>query len=137
MPGRALLRLDPGAIKTLSRRLQRGSVVVSATNGKTTTSAMLASVLAAMAVQGTVARAVADGVVKARLPCARTAKGGLGRRARKLLRFALEDPLDLFLKSPAERNLSCSLSISWPSRSLGRPPSLQPLRYHCLPSEHS
>jgi lipid II isoglutaminyl synthase (glutamine-hydrolysing) len=45
LPGRALLRLDPQAIAVLGRRLSRGSVVVSATNGKTTTSAMLASVL--------------------------------------------------------------------------------------------
>jgi UDP-N-acetylmuramyl tripeptide synthase len=47
LPGRVLLRLDPGAIATLGRRLDRGSVVVSATNGKTTTSAMLASALEA------------------------------------------------------------------------------------------
>ena len=45
LPGRVLLRLDPGAIATLGKRLERGSVVVSATNGKTTTSAMLAAVL--------------------------------------------------------------------------------------------
>jgi lipid II isoglutaminyl synthase (glutamine-hydrolysing) len=40
-----LLRLAPDAIAQLSRRLGRGSVLVSATNGKTTTSAMLAAVL--------------------------------------------------------------------------------------------
>jgi UDP-N-acetylmuramyl tripeptide synthase len=45
LPGRVLLRLEPGTIATLGKRLERGSVVVSATNGKTTTSAMLASVL--------------------------------------------------------------------------------------------
>jgi lipid II isoglutaminyl synthase (glutamine-hydrolysing) len=45
LPGRVLLRLDPGAIGRLGRRLGRGSMVVSATNGKTTTSAMLASIL--------------------------------------------------------------------------------------------
>jgi len=47
LPGRVLLRLDPGAIAVLGNKLERGSVVVSATNGKTTTSAMLASVLEA------------------------------------------------------------------------------------------
>jgi lipid II isoglutaminyl synthase (glutamine-hydrolysing) len=47
LPGRALLRLDPRAIAVLGKRLDRGSVVVSATNGKTTTSAMLAAVLEA------------------------------------------------------------------------------------------
>jgi lipid II isoglutaminyl synthase (glutamine-hydrolysing) len=45
LPGRVLLRLDSGTIATLGKRLERGSVVVSATNGKTTTSAMLAAVL--------------------------------------------------------------------------------------------
>jgi UDP-N-acetylmuramyl tripeptide synthase len=47
LPGRALLRLDPSGIAVLGKKLDRGSVVVSATNGKTTTSAMLASVLEA------------------------------------------------------------------------------------------
>jgi exo-beta-1,3-glucanase (GH17 family)/cellulose synthase/poly-beta-1,6-N-acetylglucosamine synthase-like glycosyltransferase len=48
---------------------------------------MIASVFAAMSVQWTVARAVADGVIKDRLPFARTAKGGLGRRAREFPAF--------------------------------------------------
>jgi UDP-N-acetylmuramyl tripeptide synthase len=39
------MRLEPGAISELSARLPRGSVVISATNGKTTTAAMVASVL--------------------------------------------------------------------------------------------
>src|SRR5262249_20968442 len=43
---------------------------------------MTTSVFAAMSVQWTVARAVCDGLVKDHLPFARTAKGGLGRRAR-------------------------------------------------------
>src|SRR3954468_21700584 len=43
--GRVLLKLDPDAIAQLSRRLERGSVLVSATNGKTTTSTMLAAIL--------------------------------------------------------------------------------------------
>jgi UDP-N-acetylmuramyl tripeptide synthase len=45
LPGRVLLRLDSGTIAVLGKRLERGSVVVSATNGKTTTASMLASVL--------------------------------------------------------------------------------------------
>ena len=36
-PGKVLMRLDPGAIGELAARLPRGSVLVSATNGKTTT----------------------------------------------------------------------------------------------------
>ena len=46
LPGRVLLALEPSAIRELSGRLARGSVVVSATNGKTTTAAMVASVMA-------------------------------------------------------------------------------------------
>jgi UDP-N-acetylmuramyl tripeptide synthase len=45
LPGRVLMRLEPGAIEELAARLPRGSVVISATNGKTTTAAMTASVL--------------------------------------------------------------------------------------------
>ncbi len=44
-PGRVLLRLDPGAIGSLGARLARGSVLVSATNGKTTTAAILTAIL--------------------------------------------------------------------------------------------
>ncbi len=44
-PGKVLMRLDPRAIGELSARLPRGSVLVSATNGKTTTSALLAGIL--------------------------------------------------------------------------------------------
>jgi len=44
-PGRMLLALAPGANRRLARRLEAGAVLVSATNGKTTTSAMLAAIL--------------------------------------------------------------------------------------------
>jgi UDP-N-acetylmuramyl tripeptide synthase len=46
LPGKVLIRLEPQAISELAARLPRGSVIVSATNGKTTTTAMIASVLA-------------------------------------------------------------------------------------------
>jgi lipid II isoglutaminyl synthase (glutamine-hydrolysing) len=45
-PGRLLLRLSPDALSRMAPRLERGSVLVSATNGKTTTSAMIAAILA-------------------------------------------------------------------------------------------
>jgi UDP-N-acetylmuramyl tripeptide synthase len=45
LPGKVLIRLEPEAVSELSSRLPRGSVIVSATNGKTTTTAMIASVL--------------------------------------------------------------------------------------------
>ncbi len=43
-PGKILLRLEPQAITTLGARLKRGSVLISATNGKTTTAAMAAEI---------------------------------------------------------------------------------------------
>jgi UDP-N-acetylmuramyl tripeptide synthase len=45
LPGKLLWKLDPGAIDLLAGRLPQGSALVSATNGKTTTSAMAASIL--------------------------------------------------------------------------------------------
>ena len=45
VPGKLLWKLDPGAIDLLAARLPLGSAVVSATNGKTTTAAMTASIL--------------------------------------------------------------------------------------------
>jgi lipid II isoglutaminyl synthase (glutamine-hydrolysing) len=44
VPGRVLMRLEPSAIGALGARLSRGSVLVSATNGKTTTAAMGAGI---------------------------------------------------------------------------------------------
>jgi UDP-N-acetylmuramyl tripeptide synthase len=44
-PGKVLLSLDAGAIGAIGSRLARGSVLVSATNGKTTTTAMAAGIL--------------------------------------------------------------------------------------------
>lgn len=43
--GRVLLRLEPDAIERLGSRLDAGSVLISATNGKTTTASLLAGVL--------------------------------------------------------------------------------------------
>ena len=45
LPGKLAWKLDPGLIDELAARLPRGSVVVSATNGKTTTAAMVAEIL--------------------------------------------------------------------------------------------
>lgn len=47
LPGRLLLRMDRRAIARLGNRLDRGVTLVSATNGKTTTSGMLAALMAA------------------------------------------------------------------------------------------
>ncbi|HWX52934.1 MAG TPA: MurT ligase domain-containing protein, partial [Solirubrobacteraceae bacterium] len=43
-PGKVLMRLEPSAIGALGARLPQGSVLVSATNGKTTTAAMAAAI---------------------------------------------------------------------------------------------
>jgi len=45
LPGKLLMRMEPSAIERLARRLPRGSAVISATNGKTTTAAMVAAIL--------------------------------------------------------------------------------------------
>lgn len=45
LPGKVLLRLQDDAIARLASGLPRGAVVISATNGKTTTASLLASVL--------------------------------------------------------------------------------------------
>jgi lipid II isoglutaminyl synthase (glutamine-hydrolysing) len=45
LPGKVLTRVEPHAIERLAGRLSRGSVVISATNGKTTTAAMVSTVL--------------------------------------------------------------------------------------------
>jgi UDP-N-acetylmuramyl tripeptide synthase len=45
VPGKLLLKLDPGAIDRLAARLPAGVAAVSATNGKTTTTAMAAEIL--------------------------------------------------------------------------------------------
>ena len=45
VPGKVLTFLAPGAVERLAARLPRGSALVSATNGKTTTTAMVAEIL--------------------------------------------------------------------------------------------
>ena len=46
IPGKLLNLLDPSAVGRLASRLPRGSAIISATNGKTTTAAMVAEILA-------------------------------------------------------------------------------------------
>jgi UDP-N-acetylmuramyl tripeptide synthase len=45
LPGKVLTRIDSTALEALAGRLSKGSVLISATNGKTTTAAMAASIL--------------------------------------------------------------------------------------------
>jgi lipid II isoglutaminyl synthase (glutamine-hydrolysing) len=74
LPGKLLLRLQPDAVEQLVRRLPQGSVIVSATNGKTTTAAMVASVLEGSGIRLVHNRAganMAGGVASALLGAAR------------------------------------------------------------------
>jgi UDP-N-acetylmuramyl tripeptide synthase len=45
LPGKVLLRMDPHAIRDFAGQLAQGTLVISATNGKTTTAAMTAAIL--------------------------------------------------------------------------------------------
>ena len=45
LPGKLLWKVDPGAVDAMARRLPDGVALVSATNGKTTTTAMAAEIL--------------------------------------------------------------------------------------------
>ncbi len=77
LPGKVLMRLEPGAIAELAGRLPRGSALISATNGKTTTAAMAASALRHAGVQLVHNRAganMAGGVASTLLASAR--RGG-------------------------------------------------------------
>ena len=47
LPGRMLVRMAPDAIERLASQLDRGSIVVSSTNGKTTTAGMISGILQA------------------------------------------------------------------------------------------
>ena len=74
LPGKVLLALEPDAIPELAARLPRGSVLISATNGKTTTAAMVASVLGRGGVSVVHNRAganMAGGIASALLSAAR------------------------------------------------------------------
>ncbi len=44
-PGRMLLRIAPGSMRSMAKELEAGSMLLSATNGKTTTAAMIAACL--------------------------------------------------------------------------------------------
>jgi lipid II isoglutaminyl synthase (glutamine-hydrolysing) len=80
LPGKVLLALEPGAIRRLGAELPDGNVLISATNGKTTTAALAAQVLAGagIATVHNVAGAnMAGGVASALLHRGRDARLGL------------------------------------------------------------
>ena len=72
LPGKVLMRLEPHAIGRLAARLPRGSAVISATNGKTTTAAMVAAILergGTRLVHNRAGANMAGGVASARSRC--------------------------------------------------------------------
>ncbi len=71
LPGKLLLRMAPDAIERMARRLGQGSVVISATNGKTTTAKMLAALLAPerRLCRNTAGANLSSGVASALLAC--------------------------------------------------------------------
>ena len=78
LPGKVLIRLEPHAISELAARLARGSVVLSATNGKTTTATMAASILeraGTTLVHNRAGANMAGGVASALLAAARDSRG--------------------------------------------------------------
>ena len=90
LPGKVLMRLEPDAIAELAARLPRGSVVISATNGKTTTAAMVASVLGRAGISVVHNRAganMAGGVASTLLAAAR----GRGRIDGELGLFEIDE----------------------------------------------
>ena len=77
-PGKVLMRLDPHAIAALGARLRRGSVLISATNGKTTTAAIAAGILERAGLKLVHNRAganMAGGIAAALLAAARPREG--------------------------------------------------------------
>jgi UDP-N-acetylmuramyl tripeptide synthase len=80
LPGKLLMRMEPDAISRLAARLHRGSAVISATNGKTTTAAMVAGILeraGARLVHNRAGANMAGGVATALLDGPRDADTGL------------------------------------------------------------
>ncbi len=78
-PGKVLLRLDPDAIRELGGRLARGTALISATNGKTTTASMAAGILerdGVRLVHNDAGANMAGGVATALLAAARP-RGGI------------------------------------------------------------
>jgi UDP-N-acetylmuramyl tripeptide synthase len=80
LPGRLAMGLSPGIVGRLSARLRRGVVLVSGTNGKTTTSRLLAGILDAAGVAVVHNRAGAN--LLTGIASALAAHGGAGGRVR-------------------------------------------------------
>jgi lipid II isoglutaminyl synthase (glutamine-hydrolysing) len=81
LPGKLLLAVSPSALRRLGARLSGGSIVISATNGKTTTAAMTAAILestGAHLVHNRAGANMAGGVASALAIAARPGRGMRG-----------------------------------------------------------
>jgi UDP-N-acetylmuramyl tripeptide synthase len=98
-PGKLLIRLAPDAIRDLGARLPLGSVLISATNGKTTTAAMAARIMERAGVRlvhNEAGANMAGGVASALLAAA-------GRRSGVLGELGLFEVDELWLDQIAEQ----------------------------------
>ncbi len=80
LPGKVLLRMEPGALEALAGRLENGAAVISATNGKTTTAGMAAEILGRaghVLVHNRAGANMAGGVASALLDAAQVGGGGI------------------------------------------------------------
>lgn len=78
LPGKLLVRMEPRAISELAARLTRGSALISATNGKTTTATLTASILelsGVSLVHNQAGANMAGGIASTLLAASRTKKG--------------------------------------------------------------
>ena len=83
LPGKVLLRLEPDAISELAARLTNGSAIISATNGKTTTASITATILERAGrtlVHNRAGANMAGGIASTLLAAARPRGGIDGRR---------------------------------------------------------
>jgi len=97
-PGKLLIRLAPEAMGVLSARLARGTVLISATNGKTTTAALCSEILSGSDVQVVHNHAGANMAGGVATTLLRAARPG-GRIAGELGLFEIDE---LWLSSIAE-----------------------------------
>ena len=98
LPGKLLLGMDPDAVTRLSRRLSGGVIALSATNGKTTTAKMLASMLEPehRLCRNSAANTCARGSIRKR--CTRNASGGAFRKSSRGTNSCKSGPLSFNIR---------------------------------------
>ena len=135
LPGKVLIRLEPHAIAELSARLRRGCAVISATNGKTTTASMAASILQCAGVPLVHNRAganMAGGVASTLLSAARAE--GRSTASSACSRWTSSGSTSSRQSSSPERccsatcsGISSTATANWTRSPIGGPPSTRSL----------